>query len=240
VSQALDIDAAILAGGLGTRIAAILGEVPKVMAPVAGRPFLAHLLEGLARQGVRRAVLCLGHRARAVLDWLPEAPLPVEAVVEPRPLGTAGALRLARPLLRSLPVLVMNGDSWTDARLAPFLAARRAAGADGSLLCVEVAEPGRYGRVECDARGRVVRFREKDAVAAGPGLVNAGCYLFGEPLLERLMRDDRPSLEDLLGRLPPGTLHAHVVAAPFIDIGTPDSLAEGDGFFGAARRRRAT
>ena len=85
-----------------------------------------------------------------------------------------------------------------------------------------------------------MRFREKDAVAAGPGLVNAGCYLFGEPLLERLMRDDRPSLEDLLGRLPPGTLHAHVVAAPFIDIGTPDSLAEGDGFFGAARRRRAT
>ena len=232
MSQALDIDAAILAGGLGTRIAAILGEVPKVMAPVAGRPFLAHLLDGLARQGVRRAVLCLGHRARAVLDWLPEAPpLPVEAVVEPRPLGTAGALRLARPLLRSLPVLVMNGDSWTDAPLAPFLAAHRAAGADGSLLCVEVAEPGRYGRVECDARGRVVRFREKDAVAAGPGLVNAGCYL---------MRDDRPSLEDLLGRLAPGTLHAHVVAAPFIDIGTPDSLAEGDGFFGAARRRRAT
>ena len=239
MSPGLGIDAAILAGGLGSRIGGLIGDLPKVMAPLAGRPFLAHLLDSLARQGVRRVVLCLGHLARPVLDWLPAAPLPVETVVEPRPLGTAGALRLARPLLRSQPALVMNGDSFTDAPLAPFLAAHQASGAEASLLCVAVADAGRYGRVERDGRGQVVRFLEKGAV--GPGLISAGCYLFGAAMLDRLMADDRPSLEQgLLASLPPGTLHAHVVAAPFIDIGTPETLAAGEAFFRATQRRAAT
>lgn len=232
------LEAAILAGGLGTRLGGALGDLPKAMAPVAGRPFLARLLDQLAADGVARAVLCLGHRARPVLDWLPAAPLPVEAVVEPSPRGTAGALRLALPRLGAgRPVLVLNGDSWIDAPLAPFLAAHRRSGAPGSLLCVAVEEGGRYGRIERDPAGRVLRFREKEAGAAGPALVSAGRYLFEQPILDRLAADLHPSLENgLLQALPPGTLYGHPAAGSFFDIGTPASLAACDAHFRALER----
>jgi mannose-1-phosphate guanylyltransferase len=231
------LEAVILAGGLGTRLGGALGNLPKTMAPVAGRPFLARLLDQLAAEGVGRVLLCLGHRAGPVLDRLASAPLPVEAIVEPRPLGTAGALRLALPRLGARPALVLNGDSWIDAPLAAFLSAHRRAGATGSLLCVEVEYGGRYGRVERDAGGRVVRFHEKDESERGPALVSAGRYLFEQPILDRLVADNHPSLENgLFQALPPGTLHTHAVSACFFDIGTPASLMECDAHFRALDR----
>lgn len=220
------IDVAILAGGLGTRIRGVLGDTPKVLAPIAGRPFLDHLLDRLAGFGARRAVLCLGHLAARIEAHLARStpPLPVETATEPEALGTAGALALARPMLRSDPVLVMNGDTWADADLCAFLAAHRTAGTAATLLCVEVEERGRYGSIDCDAEGRVVRFREKDAGLRGPGLVSAGTYLLSAALLDRLAAGTPSSLEhDVLTPLAPD-IHAHRSRAAFIDIGTPESL----------------
>jgi NDP-sugar pyrophosphorylase family protein len=226
----LSIDAAILAGGLGTRIKGVLGNCPKVLAPVGERIFLDILLDHLLRAGIGRAVLCLGHLAEKVIEHLAAAPPPlaVEMVIEDEPLGTAGALRLARPWLNSNPVLVLNGDSWTDADLAAFANAHSASGAMASLLCVEVPDCGRYGRVEVGIDGRLVRYVEKDPDFHGPGAISAGIYLFSQGLLEELMRRPGPSLErDILQQLPPGQVHAFIAkGARFIDIGTPESLKE--------------
>src|ERR1700722_20028216 len=105
-SALANIDALILAGGLGSRVAGVLGNLPKVLAPIEGRPFLDFQLDYLARTGVRKVVLSLGYRAEMVLAHLAEtkSPLPIETVVEPRPLGTAGAIAFARPALGSDPV----------------------------------------------------------------------------------------------------------------------------------------
>src|SRR5690606_23607214 len=112
-----DVDVAVLAGGLGTRIRPVLGETPKLLAPIAGRSFVEHLFDRLASHGARRIVLCLGHGADRIRQHVAACPRPfdVTASVETAPLGTAGALRLARPALRSDPVLVLNGDSWVEA-----------------------------------------------------------------------------------------------------------------------------
>lgn len=226
------IDVAVIAGGLGTRIAGVLGDTPKVLAPVDGRPFLSILLDRLA--GSRKVVLCLGHLASKVTDWLAANPAPVsvETVIEPSPLGTAGAIRFALPKLGSDPVLIMNGDSVVETDLASFIADHRRSGAVGSLLAVEVPDGSRFGRVEIGAGGRLKRFVEKDPNATGSAWINGGIYAFTPTLLARLARSEGPSLErDFLGLLPEATLHVAKRQARFIDIGTSASLAEAPAFF---------
>lgn len=225
---ALGIDVAVLAGGLGTRLSPVLPELPKVLAPVEGRPFLDHLLDFLEGQGARRVILCLGHKAEAVLAHQAAHPRPgleVVPVVEPGPLGTAGAVAHALPALASDPVLVMNGDTFVEADLRGFLDAHRAAGAAASILCAHVPDSGRYGSLTIDAADRVAGFREKRP-DAGAGWINAGVYLFGRAVLARIGALGTGSLErDVLEAMAPGSLLAVRAGRTFIDIGTPDSLA---------------
>jgi mannose-1-phosphate guanylyltransferase len=223
------VDVAVLAGGLGTRLRSVLGDdLPKVLAPVGGRPFLDVLAEWLGGYGANRLVLCLGHLAAPVVahaQTLTRPDFEIKAVIEPAPLGTGGALRHAASELRSDPVLVMNGDSWVDADLAGFVAAHRARGAFLSVLCVEVPDASRYGRVEIDAGGAIRRFVEKDPQSQ-PGVINAGLYLLSKAALEALCAADGPSFErDFLQAATDGRVVAHLCAgAKFIDIGTPESF----------------
>ncbi len=226
-----NIDVAVLAGGLGTRIRGVLGDTPKVLAPVAGRAFLGHLLDYLGTYGARRVVLCLGHLADRVTAWLARGDsagsMDVVCQIEPRPLGTAGALGFVRSELRSGTVLVVNGDTFLDADLRAFVASHRLSGADASVLCVTVEDAARYGRVEIGPDSRIRRFVEK---GPGSGTINAGVYLFSAAFLDRLTAAGAVSLErDVLEKAPPGSLHAHVAKARFIDIGTPESLAAAGG-----------
>jgi NDP-sugar pyrophosphorylase family protein len=220
------IDVAVLAGGLGTRLRGAIGTTPKVLAPIAGRPFLDLLLERLAAAGATRVVLCLGYGAEAVRAHLQSASHSMEivAVSEPRPLGTAGALANALPQLRSDPVMVMNGDTLLDADLPEFLTGHLRHACKASMLCVQVADAARYGAVEIGAHGRVTRFREKGA--AGAGWINAGAYLFTRALIDEIGALKTGSLEtDVLEALPAGSIHAVRTRAAFLDIGTPDDLA---------------
>jgi NDP-sugar pyrophosphorylase family protein len=205
------------------------------LAPVAGRAFLDLLLDRLARQGFRRVVLLLGYRADAVQAHLADhrrRDLAIETTVEPSPLGTGGAIRAALPLLRSDPVLVLNGDSVVGFDAAAFIAAHRVAGAPATLLCAEVADMSRYGGLDVDAAGRLLRFVEKRPEPR-PGLINAGVYLLGRAFLEALTAGNGSSFErDVLERQPPGALATYRADGPFLDIGTPESLAQAPAVLG--------
>jgi NDP-sugar pyrophosphorylase family protein len=233
------LDILVLAGGLGTRIRPVLGDLPKLLAPISGRPYLAHLLDRLRHFGARRVVLGLGHGARAVLDHLQLKPphgLELVTVVEPQPLGTAGAIRFARKELHSDPVLVMNGDSFTEANLCEFVErhrAARSAGAVATVLCAEVDDAGRYGRVEIDEHCWIHRFVEKDATFSGNAAISAGVYLLSAPLLDDIAAGQAASIEhDVFQRMPPRSLAAYSGRFGFIDIGTPQSLARASSVFG--------
>ena len=229
------VDILVLAGGLGTRIRPVLGDTPKLLAPIGGRPFLSYLLRWLASFGARRVVLALGHAAAAVEDYLRDVrdldfeatqDLEVIAVVEPQPLGTAGAVRFARAWLHTDPVLVLNGDSFVDADLCGFLAFHRASGAAGTVLGAMVDDAGRYGRIVIDDDARIRRFVEKDTAFRGPAVVNSGVYLMSAALLDAIVAMPGPSLErDVFERLPAGSLAAFRGRFDFIDIGTPEALA---------------
>jgi NDP-sugar pyrophosphorylase family protein len=223
------LDVFVIAGGLGTRIGSALGDTPKLLAPIAGRPYLAYLLDWLQRFGAKRIVLGLGHRAEAVVDFLGNTSafddLDIATVIEPRPLGTAGAIRFARPHLRSDPVLIMNGDSFADADLCAFVDHHRRAKAKATLLCVEVDDAGRYGRVEIDDEGRIRGFIEKDSDFHGASAISAGVYLFSAALLDEIAKGNVASLErEVFGCAPAGSFDAFAGRFAFIDIGTPESL----------------
>ncbi len=219
----------VLAGGLGTRIRGVLGDTPKVLAPVNGRPYLDHLLDHLAADGARGAVLALGHLADKVKAHLESRPppLPVRCVVEPAPLGTGGALRHAVPAIEAPDALVMNGDTWVDTDLGAFVAAWRASGRDAALLGVQVDDISRFGSIKVAADGSLAAFVEKDPDMRGAGLINGGVYLFSRGGLTRVTQLEGASLErDMLARMPAGSTFVYVAEkAGFVDIGTPESLA---------------
>lgn len=234
--------AAILAGGLGTRLRSVVADRPKVLAPVGGRPFLTRLLDQLARSAVRKVVLLTGHRAEQVRAAFGEGYGGLELVYsdEPQPLGTGGALRHALAQLDGPTLLLLNGDSYCDIDLDEFQQFHQEQRAGVSLALVRVADASRYGRVECDAEGRVVRFEEKRP-GATPGWINAGVYLIERRLLEDVPSGRPLSLERDL--LPPWTAQGIVrgfrCPGRFLDIGTPESYAAAEEFFGhgSAQRR---
>ena len=232
------LDVFILAGGLGTRIRPTLGEVPKLLAPIAGRPFLDYLLEPLRRCGARHVVLGLGYGAANVIDHLRAQPYPdfvISHAVEPRPLGTAGAIRFAREQLRSDPVLVLNGDSLVQADLCGLVARHRSTGALATILCAAVDHAGRFGRVALNEAGFIEAFVEKDPAFDGPGIVSAGIYLLSSKLLDQIAGGTSVSLErDVFETLPPGSLAAFSECTSFVDIGTPESLALARSMFAPA------
>lgn len=232
----MDATAAILAGGLGTRLRSVVGDRPKVLAPVGGRPFLTYLLDQLAAAAIREVVLLTGHAAEQVRDALGETfgGLRLVYSVEPAPLGTGGALRHALPYLSGPAVLLLNGDSYCDVNLAEFARYYQAEPAGVSMVLVRVPDASRYGGVRLGRTGRVLRFEEKAATRA-PGWINAGVYL-----LDRALVAESPTGQLSLERdlLPDWVARRRVrgfrCEGRFLDIGTPRSYAEAERFFGAA------
>jgi NDP-sugar pyrophosphorylase family protein len=228
-------DAFILAGGLGTRLRAVVPDAPKVLAPAGGRPMLAHLLDQLADAGFTRVVLGTGYMGEKVEAAFGRGFRGMELVYsrESEPLGTGGALRFAAPHFRADHVLVMNGDSYVAADLPAFVSWHRAHRADVSILLAEVPDPGRYGAVETGADGRITAFREKDPGLKGPAWINAGVYVIRRAAVDRIPVGRQISLEREVLAGKQLALYGYAGGSAFLDIGLPESLSRAEQFFAA-------
>lgn len=231
-----DVSAAILAGGLGTRLRAVVADRPKVLAEVAERPFVTYLLDQLASAGLREVLLLTGYRGEQVYAALGRRYRGVRLRYsqEESPLGTGGALRAGLDYLESPTVLLLNGDSFCDLELRPFLTFHAGRAPEASLALARVADTSRYGRVRLGADDRVVGFEEKSP-DGGPGWINAGVYLLSRRLIEGIPEGDAPvSLErDVLpSRVAGGNVHGYRQGGPLLDIGTPESYALAEAFLG--------
>jgi D-glycero-alpha-D-manno-heptose 1-phosphate guanylyltransferase len=228
--------AAILAGGLGTRLRQVVADRPKVLAEVQGRPMLAYLLQRLVSSGVSYVVLCTGHMGDQVRATFGESyrGLRLAYSQESSPLGTAGALRLALPLFESDSVFVMNGDSLCDLNLSSLCARHRALKAEGTIVLTESSDTSRYGAVRVDPEGFVVSFDEKGS-SNGPGWINAGTYLLNQSLIATIPTDGPYSLErQMFPNWIQRRLFGYRFAGRFLDIGTPESYALAESFVGAS------
>lgn len=226
-------EAIVLVGGLGTRLRDVVSDVPKPLAPVAGRPFLAWVLDHMAENGIRHVVLASGFMAEKVeqvtgREWRGMA---VDYSVEAEPLGTGGAIAQARALLRGESAHVLNGDTFLRYLPSALEQTVIASGARIGVALAQVPEVSRYGAVECKG-GLVSAFLEKGR--SGPGWINAGCYFLGPDALRALPDGRRYSFESEV--LAPMTASGHVVAFTdtegFIDIGVPDDYHRAQSLFG--------
>ncbi len=214
----------VLAGGLGTRLRSAVPDVPKCLAPVDGRPFLEWQLRSLARRGIDRFVLALGHGADQVREAL-DAPwareLTIDHVVEREALGTGGATRFAMEQTGLEEALVVNGDTFLGGGLAAMLAPLDVA--NGELMriaTVHVEDRSRFGGVVVDTAARVVAFVEKGHT--GAGLINAGLYRVNAAAFGAAGSSAFSMETFVMPRLiEQGALSARELAGPFIDIGVP-------------------
>ncbi len=250
--------AVVLAGGFGKRIQHLLPDLPKPMAPVNGRPFLEWVVRYLAAQKIRRVILSTGHRAEIVAKHFRSQPVKnvhVSCVPETQPLGTAGgflnAIRGAadgsRP--QGPAWLVLNGDSLAPASLAEMFNSLDAPEIKGAILGVRVADASRFGTISVNENsgagfqpvhgsqagslrhyGQLAGFNEKKP---GAGVINAGVYLFRASAVDAFPAKTPLSFETevfpalIAEKIP---LKVCVTDAPFLDIGTPESLPLAEAF----------
>jgi NDP-sugar pyrophosphorylase family protein len=223
------ITAVVLAGGFGRRIQHLLPDLPKPMALVNGRPFLEWVARYLAAQKIRRVILSTGHLAGAVEKHFHSQPVKnvrVSCVPESKPLGTAGGFLNAIRGATEKPAawLVLNGDSLAPAPLAQMFQSLDDPDWDGAILGVPMIDASRFGTISQNMRGRLTGFNEKKA---GEGVINAGVYLFRSWVVGKFPRKRPLSFEmDVFPtQIADGmSLKVCVTDAPFLDIGTPESL----------------
>jgi NDP-sugar pyrophosphorylase family protein len=233
VTDRAQLTAVILAGGLGTRLRSVVADRPKVLAEVAGRPFLGYLLDQLAGWGLSQVVLCTGYLGEQIEEEFAGGygGLRIQYSREVTPLGTGGALRLALPLIRSPTVLVLNGDSYCTCDFSAFRSSHVARKAAATLLLVQSADTERFGKVEVGTDGAILHFAEKQ-VGGGAGLINAGVYLVELELLRSIPCSGPVSLErDIFPAWLQHRLYGYRTSGLLLDIGTPESYAQAEAFF---------
>ena len=163
--------AMVLAAGRGTRLRPLTDTTPKPLVPVAGRPFLEHILESLRADGIREVVLNLHHLGRRIEEHLGDGAsfgLRVRYSWENPILDTGGGIKRAEPLLAGEPFLVLNGDSLLELRLAEVAERHRERGAVATMVVRPDPDAERYGLVELDADDRVRRVSGQPPGAPGP------------------------------------------------------------------------
>lgn len=216
----------VLAGGFGTRLRAVVADVPKCLAPVAGKPFLAYLLASLERAGFDHIILSLGYKYELVERWLSTFPtrMRVDCVVESEPLGTGGAVKFATQQATEADVFILNGDTFFEVDYTEMAAWHRKTGAEATLALRKMTDFDRYGIVETDGEARrIVGFREKAPCAEG--WINGGTYLVRREALQVL--PDRCSLEKAYFETHYNTavFTGYLSDGYFIDLGIPEDYA---------------
>ncbi len=236
MDQLATIDAIVLAGGRGTRLSSVVSDRPKVLADVGGRPFIAYLLDLLQGAGVRRTVLSVGYMADLVEDCIGTRHGSMEIAYsrEEQPLGTGGGVQLATRLVRSDPVIALNGDSYCHLDVPSLVQFHSERGSHGTLSLFHVSDTSRYGRVKLDDAQQVIGFQEK--MTGKPGYINAGIYLLSQALLQSIPGGRAVSLEhDIFPSWAGGGLYGFECPGPFLDIGTPESYSQAEAFFAGLR-----
>lgn len=223
------MEAIILAGGFGTRLAGRLDGVPKPMAPVAGRPFLEILLRQLERAGCARAILSVGYLHEVIERHFGAefSGVKIDYAVEHAPLGTGGAIRVALGMAQEKSVLVLNGDTFLDADYAAMLRFHAHEGTALSMAVTHCANVARYGGVMIEGAPdgmRVTGFQEKGR--AGPGWINAGAYVIDREMQWPASLAEKFSFESdfLAPEIEFVAPAAFAVQGFFLDIGVPEDL----------------
>ena len=219
-------EAIILAGGFGTRLREAVPDLPKPMAPIAGKPFLAWQLDYLIQLGVNRFIFSVGYKAETIRAYFGSHYRGAEIIYaeETEPLGTGGAIQYALTKATHERVFVLNGDTLCAADLSQLRARVSGFPAAVGIAIKHVDNAGRYGAIAFDENSHLVTaFGEKSSSA--PGYINAGIYDVPADLFNRLNIPAPFSFEtSVIQHLVGNNLYAQIAGDFFIDIGIKEDF----------------
>src|ERR1700741_676724 len=221
--------ALVLAGGLGTRLQSSYNFGPKCMAPIGGHFFLEYLLFWLRSAGIRKLIMCVGHKRSQIESWLDDGSrwgVVVTYSREESLLGTGGALKLAEHLITDDCFFVLNGDSFLDVDLAEMFCFHDGHKSLATMAVVSQPLSARYGVVEMATDQKITAFGEPSfdmqGAHGGEQVINGGVYLFERDVLNMIPADKNVSLEkEIFPSLVNAGLYGFITSGYFIDIGVP-------------------
>jgi NDP-sugar pyrophosphorylase family protein len=225
--------AILLAGGKGTRLRPLTIHTPKPIVPIFDRPFLHYQIDLLKQvPEIDEVILSLNYQPRRIEEIFGDGAglgIKIRYVVEPVPLGTAGAIKYAGDSLTES-VVVFNGDVLTAIDLAAVIRLHRERQARATIVLTPVDNPSAFGLVETDRHGNILRFLEKPgADEITTNTINAGVYVLEPDTFDRIPSDVSWSIErsffpSLIERRE--TFVAYTDRGYWIDIGTPEKYAQ--------------
>ncbi|MES2848708.1 MAG: nucleotidyltransferase family protein [Bacteroidota bacterium] len=218
--------AIILAGGLGTRLRSVVSQLPKCMAPVAGKPFLHYVICYLQKQGVENFIFSIGYLSEAIENFLAEnyPLLNYQLSVEEEPLGTGGAIYLACKKANAKNVLALNGDTLFAADINALLNFHVGKKSECSLALKPMQQFERYGVVKLDSNNCIKSFQEKKYY--DEGLINGGVYVINKEMFLSRSFPEKFSFEKdyLEAMVKENKFYGLEQDEYFIDIGIPEDF----------------
>lgn len=219
-----NVDAVILCGGRGSRLKKISKGLPKPMVKIGGRPFLDILIEHLSKFGIKRFILAAGYRSNVIKDYFTKhrkKGIRILVCPEKEFLGTGGALKNSKRLIRSNVFIVLNGDSIFNFDPTGLLNFHLEKNSLITMVITSLSDAEDAGVVMINREARITGFLEKQ-VSPGSGYKNCGMYICGKSVFDSLPRKKKFSLEkDFFGKMSKGRLYGYVINEGFMDIGTP-------------------
>ncbi|EAK7356925.1 D-glycero-D-manno-heptose 1-phosphate guanosyltransferase [Campylobacter coli] len=212
------MQAIVLAGGLGTRLKSVVQDLPKPMAPINGKPFLAFVLEYLKKQGIAEVILSVSYKYELIQEYFKDEfhGMKIHYNIEKELLCTGGAIKDALKLVKN-EVYVVNGDTFFDIDLKKLVL-------NGSKICIALKQMqnfDRYGTVNVDEQGIVTSFEEK--VFKKQGLINGGIYLLKKDIFDEFSLEKKFSFEEFLQEnYKLLKIQTQIFDDYFIDIGIPE------------------
>jgi mannose-1-phosphate guanylyltransferase len=215
------MQALILAGGRGERMRPLTDRIPKVMLPIQGKPFLTYLIEYLKDQGVKDIILAVCWKKEKIKNYFKDGKdfgVKTKYCEEKKPLGTGGAIRNAKDLIKGKNIIILNGDSFVKINLKEMLRYHKKMNLPITIAVLEMKNPERFGRVIINKNNIVIGFKEKGKVR-GKAFINAGVYIFKKEVVEEIPKNKRVSLEKEIFPKFLGRISAFRIKNYFIDIG---------------------
>lgn len=219
-------EAIILAGGFGTRLQAVVNDVPKPMAPINRIPFLNYVFDYLKFYKVQHVVLSTGYLSEKIVEFYKDEfkGIKISYAKEETPLGTGGGIRNAMTKCKTDDVLVLNGDSFFDVDIKTHYRNHIFKQADCTLALRKVDNAARYGTIQLGRLNRITAFKEKDNKEIG-GLINGGVYILNRAIyLNKTETDSAFSIEKDFyeKKIKELNIFGFEYNGYFIDIGIPE------------------
>ena len=189
--------ALILAGGLGTRLRSVINDIPKPMADINGKPFLSYLFDYILNQGagIKELILSVGYKHERIINYCGNkyGILSLEYVIEDKPLGTGGAIKNAiNKFGGDNEILILNGDTFFNIDIKKLYEFHRNKNSNLTIALKKMENSDRYGFIEIDISGKIMKFLEKGHDQVMSGFINGGIYILNKSFLDNLDNIENP------------------------------------------------